>query len=81
LKVWVCCARAWEKWFANHPQSKSDHAKKEIAKYLLAISLDYRVRKKPKQWDELVGIYQDTAKDMELPPSSPVEMVEFPPQK
>jgi hypothetical protein len=57
LRVWVCCAWAWEKYFARHPQSKSEHAQREMAAYVLLVSLDegYRLKKKPKQWDELVA--------------------------
>jgi len=77
LQVWVCCARAWETWFARHPQSKSEHARKEVARHVVLISLDegYRLRKKPRQWEELVAIYRETAKEMGLPESSPATVV------
>jgi hypothetical protein len=77
LQVWVCCARTWEKYFARHPQSKSAHARKQVAGYVLVISLDegYQLKKKPKQWEELVAIYRETAKEMGLPESSPATVV------
>ncbi len=77
LRVWVCCARAWEKYFARHPQSKSEHARKQVAQYVLGISLDegYQLTKKPKQWEELVAIYRETAKEMGLPESSPATVM------
>jgi len=75
--VWVCRARAWEKWLARHRRSKSEHARKEVARHVLLISLDegYRLRKKPRQWEELVAIYRETAKEMGLPESSPATVV------
>ena len=77
LQVWVCRARAWEKWLARHRRSKSEHARKEVARHVLLISLDegYRLRKKPRQWEELVAIYRETAKEMGLPESSPATVV------
>jgi hypothetical protein len=81
LQVWVCCARTWEKYFARHPQSKSEHARKQVAQYALLISLDegYRLRKKPKQWDELVSLYRETAREMGLPESSPATVMTIKP--
>ena len=81
LRVWVCCACAWEKYFARHPQSKSEHARKQVAGYVLAISLDegYRLKKKPRQWEELVSLYRETAKEMGLPESSPATVVTIQP--
>jgi len=77
LRVWVCCARTWEKYFARHPQSKSEHARKQVAQYVLIISLDegHQLPKKPKQWDELVSLYRETTREMELPESSPATVM------
>ncbi len=81
LRVWVCCARTWEKWFAQHPQSKSEHAREQVARYVLLVSFDegYQLKKKPKQWEELVAIYAETAKEMGLPESSPATVVTIQP--
>lgn len=75
LKGWVCCARAWKKYFANHPQSKSDHAKRTVASHLLAASVGMRPVKRVKQWEELVSLYQEQAKQMGLPPCSPPKLI------
>ena len=81
LQVWVCCARTWEKYFARHPQSKSEHAREQVARYVLAVSLDegYSLKKKPKQWEELVAIYRETANEMGLPESSPATVMTIKP--
>ena len=81
LQVWVCCARTWEKFFARHPQSKSEHARNEVARHVVLISLDegYQLKKKLKQWDELVTIYRETATEMGLPESSPATVVSVKP--
>jgi hypothetical protein len=83
LQVWVCCARTWEKYFARHSQSKSEHARKQVAQYVVGISLDegYRFLKKPRQWEELVAIYRETAQAMGLPESSPATIVTVEPGK
>ena len=75
--------RAWEKFFARHPQSKSEHARREVARHVVLVSLDggYQLKKKPKQWDELVAIYRETAKEMGLPESSPATVVTVQPGK
>ena len=80
--------RAWEKYFLRHPQSKSEHARKQVAQYVVLISLDegYRLRKKPRrkkprQWEELVAIYRETATEMGLPESSPATIVTVAPAR
>jgi hypothetical protein len=75
LRIWVCCSRAWKKYFANHPQSQSDHAKRTIASHLLAASLGDKPMKRVKHWDELVSLYQEEAKQMGLPPCSPPKLI------
>jgi hypothetical protein len=81
LRVWVCCARAWEKYFARHPQSKSEHARMQVARYVVLVSLGegYRLKKKPRQWEELTSLYRETAKEMGLPESSPATVVTIQP--
>ena len=77
LRVWVCCARAWDKYFARHPQSKSEHARKQVAGHFVLISLGegYQLKKKPRHWEVLVSTYRETAKEMGLPESSPATVV------
>jgi hypothetical protein len=77
LRVWVCCARAWEKWVAMHPLSKSEHARRLIAGHVVAISLGANVTKPPKHWPELTKVYQETALEMGLPEASPASILEI----
>jgi hypothetical protein len=75
----LACSRAWERYFANHPESKSEHAKKCAAVLLVGISLGHK-ELKPK-WGELLTIYGEIAKEMGLPETSPPSIMKVLPGK
>jgi hypothetical protein len=87
LRVWVCCGRTMDKWFAAHPERADSRKKRQlIAVGVVAVSLgaipDHLCHKGTQPYsdaEEMLALYQETAKEMGLPLSSPASQMEVAP--